>query len=169
MPYLKRLIWRHINEAGVAPRNFVPKTLGLGGEIFFCFSTPSSLGGVVMVKEKEHQTDNFIFRWIKEELGQNPFGRNMCTRFPPEPNGYLHIGSAYAIHTNYSVAQKFNGTFHLRFDDTNPLKEDLEYVNAIIEDIKWLGYDPGKHIYFGSDYSHEVYNAAVKLIKKGKA
>ena len=122
-----------------------------------------------MVKEKEHQTDNFIFRWIKEELGHIPFGRNMCTRFPPEPNGYLHIGSAYAIHTNYSVAQKFNGTFHLRFDDTNPLKEDLEYVNAIIEDIKWLGYDPGKHIYFGSDYSHEIYNAAVKLIKKGKA
>ena len=93
----------------------------------------------------------------------------MCTRFPPEPNGYLHIGSAYAIQTNYTMAQKFNGTFHLRFDDTNPLKEDIEYVNAIIEDIKWLGYDPGKHIYYGSDYSDEIYNAAVTLIKKGKA
>lgn len=122
-----------------------------------------------MVNDKEHHTENFMFRWIKEELDQNPFGRNMCTRFPPEPNGYLHIGSAYAIHTNYSVAQTFNGTFHLRFDDTNPLKEDIEYVNAIVEDIKWLGYDPGKHIYFGSDYSHEIYHAAVKLIKKGKA
>lgn len=122
-----------------------------------------------MVNEKEHQTENAIFKSIKEELEQNPFGRKMCTRFPPEPNGYLHIGSAYAIHTNYSVAQKFNGTFHLRFDDTNPLKEDIEYVNAIIEDIKWLGYDPGEHIYYGSDYSHEIYNAAVKLIKQGKA
>ncbi|EGL18378.1 MULTISPECIES: glutamine--tRNA ligase/YqeY domain fusion protein [unclassified Paenibacillus] len=122
-----------------------------------------------MVNEKEHLTENFIFRLIKEELEHNPFDSKMCTRFPPEPNGYLHIGSAYAIHTNYSVAQKFNGTFHLRFDDTNPLKEDIEYVNAIIEDIKWLGYDPGTHIYFGSDYSNEIYNAAVKLIKQGKA
>lgn len=122
-----------------------------------------------MVNEKEYQTENSIFKSIKEELEQNPFGRKMCTRFPPEPNGYLHIGSAYAIHTNYSAAQKFNGTFHLRFDDTNPLKEDIEYVNAIIEDIKWLGYDPGEHIYYGSDYSHEIYNAAVELIKQGKA
>lgn len=75
-----------------------------------------------MVNEKERQSGDFMSRLIKEELEQNPFGSNMCTRFPPEPNGYLHIGSAYAIHTNYSVAQKFGGTFHLRFDDTNPLK-----------------------------------------------
>ncbi|MGE6226580.1 glutamine--tRNA ligase/YqeY domain fusion protein [Paenibacillus chitinolyticus] len=122
-----------------------------------------------MVNEKEHLAENFMFRLIKEELEHNPLDRKMCTRFPPEPNGYLHIGSAYAIHTNYSVAQYFNGTFHLRFDDTNPLKEDSEYVNAIIEDIKWLGYDPGNHICFGSDYSGEIYNAAVKLIKQGKA
>jgi glutaminyl-tRNA synthetase len=122
-----------------------------------------------VVNEKEHQTQNFIFRLISEELEQNLFGRKMCTRFPPEPNGYLHIGSAYAIHTNYTVAQRFNGTFHLRFDDTNPLKEDVEYVNAIIEDMKWLGYDPGNHIYYGSDYSDEIYNAAVTLIKHGKA
>ena len=122
-----------------------------------------------MLNEKEHQSDHFIFRSIKEELERKPFDREMTTRFPPEPNGYLHIGSAYAIHTNYSVAQKFNGTFHLRFDDTNPLKEDIEYVNAIVEDIKWLGYDPGKHIYYGSDYSHEIYNAAIKLIGQGKA
>lgn len=122
-----------------------------------------------MVNDREHQNENFIFRLINEELEQNPFDRKMCTRFPPEPNGYLHIGSAYAIHTNYTVAQKFNGTFHLRFDDTNPLKEDVEYVKAIIEDLKWLGYDPGNHIYYGSDYSEEIYNSAVKLIKKGKA
>ncbi|SFK99748.1 glutaminyl-tRNA synthetase [Paenibacillus sp. 1_12] len=124
-----------------------------------------------MNNEKEHQTesDNFLFKLISEELEASAFGRDMCTRFPPEPNGYLHIGSAYAIHTNYTIAQRFNGTFHLRFDDTNPLKEDIEYVNAIIEDIKWLGYDPGNHIYYGSDYSDEIYNAAVTLIKFGKA
>jgi hypothetical protein len=113
--------------------------------------------------EKKHQTENFLYRMISRELEAVAFGRDMCTRFPPEPNGYLHIGSAYAIHTNYSIAERFNGTFHLRFDDTNPLKEDIEYVNAIIEDIKWLGYDPGNHIYYGSDYSDEIYNAAVEL------
>lgn len=118
---------------------------------------------------KEHHTENFLFRLISEELEKSPFGREMCTRFPPEPNGYLHIGSAYAINTNFTVAQRFNGTFNLRFDDTNPLKENVKYVNAIIEDIKWLGYDPGDHIYYGSDYSDEIYNAAVTLIKKGKA
>ncbi|OPA78741.1 glutamine--tRNA ligase [Paenibacillus selenitireducens] len=119
--------------------------------------------------KKEHHNENFLFKLISEELEQRAFGRDMCTRFPPEPNGYLHIGSAYAIHTNFTIAQRFNGTFHLRFDDTNPLKEDLEYVTTIIEDIKWLGYDPGKHIYYGSDYSDEIYNAAATLIKHGKA
>ncbi|AIQ11697.1 glutamine--tRNA ligase/YqeY domain fusion protein [Paenibacillus durus] len=118
---------------------------------------------------KEHYTENFLLRLISEELEKSPFGRDMCTRFPPEPNGYLHIGNAYAINTNFTTAQRFNGTFNLRFDDTNPLKEDTQYVNAIIEDIKWLGYDPGKHIYYGSDYSDEIYNAAVTLIKRGKA
>lgn len=118
---------------------------------------------------KEHHTENFLFKLISEELEKSEFRREMCTRFPPEPNGYLHIGSAYAINTNFTVAQGFNGTFNLRFDDTNPLKEDIKYVNAIIEDIKWLGYDPGDHIYYGSDYSDEIYNAAVTLIKQGKA
>lgn len=122
-----------------------------------------------MGSEKDHAAENFIVKLIAEELQSDPFGREMCTRFPPEPNGYLHIGSAYAIHTNYSVSQRFNGTFHLRFDDTNPLKEDIEYVNAIIDDIRWLGYDPGEHIYYGSDYSSEIYEAAVTLIKQGKA
>jgi len=121
-----------------------------------------------MGNEKK-QIESYLFRLISEDLELNTFGRDMRTRFPPEPNGYLHIGSAYAIHTNYSIAQSFNGTFHLRFDDTNPLKEDIEYVNAIIEDIKWLGYDPGNHIYYGSDYSDEIYNAAATLIKHGKA
>ncbi|MEK3916032.1 glutamine--tRNA ligase/YqeY domain fusion protein [Paenibacillus sp. FSL H7-0331] len=122
-----------------------------------------------MANGNEHQTENFLFRLISGELEAGKFGRDMCTRFPPEPNGYLHIGSAYAIHTNYTIAHRFNGTFHLRFDDTNPLKENIEYVNAIIEDIQWLGYDPGDHIYYGSDYSDEIYNAAVTLIRQGKA
>lgn len=122
-----------------------------------------------MAMEQEHTTDHFLYKLIREELENSPFSREMCTRFPPEPNGYLHLGSAYAIHTNYTMARRFGGTFHLRLDDTNPLKEDLEYVNAIIEDIRWLGYDPGPHIYYGSDYSHEIYEAAVTLIRKGKA
>jgi len=122
-----------------------------------------------MENEKGLHTEHFLMKLIGGELESEPFTRNMCTRFPPEPNGYLHIGSAYAIHTNYTIAQGYKGTFHLRFDDTNPLKEDIEYVNAIIEDIKWLGYDPGAHIYYGSDYSEEIFKAAISLIKQEKA
>ncbi|MCR8644293.1 glutamine--tRNA ligase/YqeY domain fusion protein [Paenibacillus sp. N1-5-1-14] len=120
-----------------------------------------------MAEDNKH--DHFMYKLIDEERQTYSFGREMCTRFPPEPNGYLHIGSAYAIHTNYSIAAKYDGTFHLRFDDTNPLKEDIKYVNVIKEDIKWLGYDPGNHIYYGSDYSNAIYDAAIKLIQKGKA
>jgi glutaminyl-tRNA synthetase len=122
-----------------------------------------------MSNEMEPIADHFLYKIINEDLQAGVFTREMCTRFPPEPNGYLHIGSAYAIHTNYTIAQKYNGKFHLRFDDTNPLKEDIEYVNAIIEDINWLGYSPGDHIYYGSDYSDAIYDAAVALINKGKA
>lgn len=122
-----------------------------------------------MSNEMESAVDHFLYKIINEDLAAGAFSREMCTRFPPEPNGYLHIGSAYAIHTNYSVAQKYKGKFHLRFDDTNPLKEDSEYVHAIIEDMNWLGYSPGRHIYYGSDYSDDIYHAAVALIKKGKA
>ncbi|GGG68028.1 glutamine--tRNA ligase/YqeY domain fusion protein [Paenibacillus radicis (ex Gao et al. 2016)] len=122
-----------------------------------------------MNTEQDPRSDHFLYKEIRAELQTLPFGRVMCTRFPPEPNGYLHIGSAYAIHTNYRMAQRFNGTFHLRFDDTNPLKEDIRYVQAIIEDMKWLGYDPESHIYYGSDYSETIYDAAVQLIRKGKA
>ncbi|TKC14918.1 glutamine--tRNA ligase/YqeY domain fusion protein [Robertmurraya kyonggiensis] len=117
------------------------------------------------IKEKS----NTIERIIEEDMENGVFNREVCTRFPPEPNGHLHIGSAYAINMNYMVAQKFNGRFNLRFDDTNPLKENIEYVNSIIKDMKWLGYDPGERIFYGSDYSDEIFEAAVKLIKKGKA
>ena len=122
-----------------------------------------------MCKENETVSENFIDKLIHDDLQAGTYNRDICTRFPPEPNGYLHIGSAYAIHTNYMTAKKFKGKFHLRFDDTNPLKEDMEYVNAIIDDINWLGYSPGDKIFYGSDYSNEIFNAAVALIKKGKA
>lgn len=122
-----------------------------------------------MSNEKSTIDNHFLCKLICDELEKNPFSRTMTTRFPPEPNGYLHIGSAYAIHTNYMIAQQLDGVFHLRFDDTNPLKENIEYVNAIIADMKWLGYDPGEHIYYGSDYSEQFYDAAVALIHRGKA
>lgn len=112
---------------------------------------------------------NFLHKIIEEDIKNKTFSRNICTRFPPEPNGHLHIGNVFAINISYTVASKFNGTFNLRFDDTNPLREDMEYVNSIIEDMKWLGFDPKDRVYFGSDYSDKIYEYAVKLIKKGKA
>ncbi|QAY65886.1 glutamine--tRNA ligase/YqeY domain fusion protein [Paenibacillus protaetiae] len=116
----------------------------------------------------EDRENQYMLKLINDELAHMPFHREMCTRFPPEPNGYLHIGSAYAIHMSYSIASRHNGRFHLRFDDTNPLKEDWEYVNAIVEDMKWLGYEPDA-VYFGSDYSDQIYRAAVALVQQGKA
>ncbi|WP_268625526.1 glutamine--tRNA ligase/YqeY domain fusion protein [Paenibacillus alvei] len=121
-----------------------------------------------MNQDTAYSTDHYLYRLIHEEQEASPFSRSMSTRFPPEPNGYLHIGSAYAIHTSYMLAKQYGGSFHLRFDDTNPLKEDIHYVHSIIEDMKWLGYDPD-YIYYGSDYSEQIYQAAVTLIRKGKA
>ncbi|WP_108669160.1 glutamine--tRNA ligase/YqeY domain fusion protein [Peribacillus acanthi] len=114
-------------------------------------------------------TDSFIHKLIEEDLDNKTFHRPISTRFPPEPNGYLHIGSAFAIYVNYMFAKQYNGRFNLRFDDTNPLKEDIEYVDAIIEDMNWLGLSPGDRIFYGSDYSKDIFEAAIKLIKKGKA
>lgn len=111
--------------------------------------------------------DHFITRIIKEDLAEGIFSRPIATRFPPEPNGYLHIGSAFAIILNASMAKQFDGEFVLRLDDTNPLKEDNEYVRAIIRDLAWLGYHPAVH--YGSDYSEDYYTAAVRLVEKGKA
>ncbi|MGN1386067.1 MAG: glutamine--tRNA ligase/YqeY domain fusion protein [Bacillus sp. (in: firmicutes)] len=112
---------------------------------------------------------HFIEKEILNDINNEHYNRPICTRFPPEPNGYLHIGNAYAIHTNYTLAKKYGGFFNLRFDDTNPLKEDIKYVESIKEDIEWLGYSPQDRIYFGSDYSEEIFVAALKLIKNGKA
>ncbi|WP_420488736.1 glutamine--tRNA ligase/YqeY domain fusion protein [Paenibacillus caui] len=110
---------------------------------------------------------NFIKNIITEDLKSGKVDK-VITRFPPEPNGYLHIGHAKAIWVNFTLADEFGGCTNLRFDDTNPLKEDVEYVNSIKEDVKWLGFD-WEELHFASDYFEEMYNRAVVLIKKGKA
>jgi glutaminyl-tRNA synthetase len=112
---------------------------------------------------------NFIYEIIDEDIKNNKWGGRVHTRFPPEPNGYLHIGHAKSICLNYGIARDYNGKFNLRFDDTNPTKEDKEYVDSIIEDVKWLGADFEDRILFASDYFEQMYDYAVKLIKKGKA
>ena len=114
---------------------------------------------------------NFIDEFIKEDIaeGGRCAGQRVHTRFPPEPNGYLHIGHAKAIFVDFGTAKKFNGLCNLRMDDTNPTKEDTEYVDAIQEDIKWLGYDWEDRFYYASDYFDQMYDYAVELIKKGLA
>ena len=118
--------------------------------------------------ENEVVSKNFIEQEIDKDLAEGVYD-HVCTRFPPEPNGYLHIGHAKSILLNYGLAQKYNGTFHMRFDDTNPTKEKTEFVESIKEDILWLGADWKDHLYFASDYFEQMYECAVKLIKKGKA
>ncbi len=121
-----------------------------------------------MAEEMTPVSKNFIEQEIDKDLAEGVYD-HVCTRFPPEPNGYLHIGHAKSILLNYGLAQKYNGTFHMRFDDTNPTKEKTEFVESIKADIKWLGADWGDHLYFASDYFDTMYECAVKLIKKGKA
>ena len=122
--------------------------------------------GCVIMGDK-HTSSNFIRNIIIEDLESGDY-KEIVTRFPPEPNGYLHIGHAKAITLDFELADEFKGRTNLRFDDTNPLKEDTEYVEAIKEDVKWLGFD-WEGLYFASDYFEEMYNRAVLLIKKGKA
>lgn len=118
--------------------------------------------------EGEVISRNFIEQEIDNDLKEGKYNK-IVTRFPPEPNGYLHIGHAKSILLNYGLAKEYGGTFNFRFDDTNPTKEKTEFVQSIIDDIKWLGADFGDKIYFASDYFDAMYEAAVKLIKKGKA
>lgn len=120
------------------------------------------------IEAEEKVSRNFIEQIIDKDLEESVYD-TVCTRFPPEPNGYLHIGHAKSILLNYGLAKQYGGTFHMRFDDTNPTKEKQEFVESIKEDIKWLGADWGEHLYFASDYFPKMYEAAVKLIKKGKA
>ena len=112
---------------------------------------------------------NFVEQLVYDDLQAGKNGGRLNTRFPPEPNGYLHIGHAKAICMDFGVAEKFGGTCNLRFDDTNPVKEDVEYVDSIREDIKWLGFDWGDREYYASDYFPQLFDLAVRLIKEGKA
>ena len=118
--------------------------------------------------EKEVVSKNFIEMEIEKDLAEGVYD-TVHTRFPPEPNGYLHIGHAKSILLNYGLAQKYNGKFNMRFDDTNPTKEKIEFVESIKKDIEWLGADWEDRLFFASDYFDEMYEGAIKLIKKGKA
>ena len=131
----------------------------------FIFTTMTDI-----IKEDagEKKSLNFIEQAIENDLKEGKNGSRVQTRFPPEPNGYLHIGHAKAICMDFGVAQKYGGVCNLRFDDTNPVKEDTEYVDSIMEDIQWLGFQ-WKNIYYASDYFQHLWDFAVELIKEGKA
>ncbi|WP_313345407.1 glutamine--tRNA ligase/YqeY domain fusion protein [Sedimentibacter sp.] len=118
---------------------------------------------------ENRESVNFIQKIINEDLENGTYGNRVHTRFPPEPNGYLHVGHAKSICLNYSLAKKNNGTFNLRFDDTNPTKEDVSFVESIIKDVKWLCPDWEERIFYASDYFDQMYDYAVELIKKGLA
>ena len=122
-----------------------------------------------MTETPSTSPSNFILEAVQEDNKSGRFGGRVQTRFPPEPNGYLHIGHAKAIYIDFGIAVEFNGKCNLRFDDTNPVKEDVEYVESIKEDIHWLGYDWEDRLYYASDYFEQLFGFAIKLIKKGKA
>ena len=115
------------------------------------------------------EPSNFIRDIIDADLETNKYGGRVVTRFPPEPNGYLHIGHAKSICLNFGLAADYEGACHLRFDDTNPEKEDEEYANAIQRDIQWLGFNWERNLFYASDYYEQLFEYAVQLIKQGKA
>jgi len=120
-------------------------------------------------KMTEEKKSNFIREIVEDDLKTNKNNREVHTRFPPEPNGYLHIGHAKAFCLSFGIAEDYNGTCNLRFDDTNPVKEETEYVESIQEDIKWMGFNWKENLFFASDYFEQLYEFALKLIKDGKA
>ncbi len=123
----------------------------------------------INIKEEEGKKSlNFIEAFVESDLAAGKNGKRIQTRFPPEPNGYLHIGHAKAICLDFGIAERYNGICNLRFDDTNPVKEDVEYVDSIMEDIKWLGFH-WENVYYASDYFPQLWDFAVRLIKEGKA
>jgi glutaminyl-tRNA synthetase len=134
--------------------------------------------GSDMNKDKPAESDagagaprsaDFVRKIVIDDNASGKWGGKVVTRFPPEPNGYLHIGHAKSICLNFGIAAEFGGRCHLRFDDTNPIKEEMEYVESIQEDVKWLGWDWGEYLYYASDYFGQLYDFAVQLIRKGKA
>ena len=122
-----------------------------------------------MSSEETTPATNFIRNIIDADLAENKNQGRVATRFPPEPNGYLHIGHAKSICLNFGIAIDYQGTCNLRFDDTNPHKENIEFVEAIKQDVQWLGYDWGERLFYASDYFEQLYDYAVQLVKKGKA
>lgn len=122
-----------------------------------------------MTTEDNKPPSDFIRDIVRQDLLTNKYNGRVHTRFPPEPNAYLHIGHAKAIWISFSIAEEFNGLYNLRFDDTNPVKEEQEYIDAIIRDIRWLGWDWGDRLYYASDYFEQMYEYAEQLIKAGKA
>ena len=119
-------------------------------------------------EKEEKKSLNFIEAKVEEDLRNGKNDGRVQTRFPPEPNGYLHIGHAKAICLDFGIAQQYGGVCNLRFDDTNPTKENMEYVDAIKEDIQWLGYQWGNE-YYASDYFQQLWDFAIRVIKEGKA
>jgi glutaminyl-tRNA synthetase len=122
-----------------------------------------------MTSTDQSPSSNFIRNIVIDDLESHKYDRQIMTRFPPEPNGYLHIGHAKSICLNFGLAAEFGGICNLRFDDTNPSKEDIEYVDSIQEDVRWLGFDWENRLYYASDYFDQLYGYAVQLIEKGKA
>ncbi len=122
-----------------------------------------------MTTEDNKPASDFIRDIVRQDLLTNKYDGRVHTRFPPEPNAYLHIGHAKAIWISFSIAEEFNGLYNLRFDDTNPVKEEQEYIDAIIRDIRWLGWDWGDRLYYASDYFEQMYEYAEQLIRAGKA
>jgi len=122
-----------------------------------------------MTSNENNTPANFIEAVIEEDLNTGKYKGRVHTRFPPEPNGYLHIGHAKSICLNFGLAKKYGGLCNLRFDDTNPVKEEEEYIEAIKEDVKWLGFDWDDRMYYASDYFDKLYEFAIGLIRAGKA
>lgn len=129
-------------------------------------STDAGIGGSA---EKISAPKDFIRAIIEDDMRTNKHGGRVATRFPPEPNGYLHIGHAKSICLNFGIARQYGGVCHLRYDDTNPAKEDVEYIDSIKEDVRWLGFDWGEHEYYASDYFEQLYEHALQLVQEGKA
>jgi glutaminyl-tRNA synthetase len=121
-----------------------------------------------MTQIDESTGTDFIRTIINEDMQTGKFGGRVHTRFPPEPNGYLHIGHAKSICLNFGVAEDYGGLCNLRFDDTNPSKEEVEYVESIQEDVRWLGFDWDDRLFYASDYFDQLYEYAVQLIKRGR-
>src|SRR2546423_10446657 len=120
-------------------------------------------------REPESARLDFIRRIVEEDNRTGKWGGRVATRFPPEPNGYLHIGHAKSICLNFGIANEYGGHCNLRFDDTNPTKEELEYAEAIKRDVAWVGFSWGEHLYHASDYFEQLYQWAEHLIRSGKA